>query len=102
MRIPIGVTETEGVSRRSEAVEIGLPFPAGQADPQTRWVVLDENEDPLSSQFKSLVHYKDGSLRAAHGIFLIDLKPGQERTLSIVPGEPPAGQKLIAEGKECR
>lgn len=97
MRIQIQVTETGGVSRRGEPVEIGLPFPAGQAAADTRWVVLDEKENVLPSQFKPLIHHKDGSLRAAHGIFLVDLEPGQTRTLHVTPGKPPTGQSLLAE-----
>ena len=97
MKILIQVKETGGMSRRGEAVEIGLPFAAGQAAPQTRWVVIDEKENPLLSQFKPLVHYKDGSIRAVHAIFLIDLEPGQERTLQVVPGKSSSGQTLIAE-----
>jgi len=99
MRTPIRVTETAGVHRRGEPVEIGLPFPAGQASPKTTCVVLDENENPLPSQFKTLVHYKDGTLRAVHGLFLIDLEPGQERTLSVVAGEQQVGRGFISEHK---
>lgn len=97
MRIPIRVREAGGVGRRGEPVEIGLPFPAGQVAAHTGLVVLDENDPPLPSQFKPLVHHKDGSLRAAHGVFLIDLEPGQERTLHVVDGKPPSGREFIAE-----
>lgn len=99
MKIPIKVTETGGIVRIQEPVEIGFPLSQGKASPETQWVVLDEHDNVLPSQFKPLVNYEDGSLRATHGIFLLDLKPGQTRSLTVTQGKAFQGKTLLHEEK---
>jgi hypothetical protein len=95
MRLAITVAETAGVPRLQAPVEIGVPLPAGQAQPDDSWTVLDEEGQPVPSQFKPLLRFADGSLRAAHGIFLLDLAPNQIRTLTLANGSAPAAGPLL-------
>ena len=97
MEIPFTVKETAGVLRSSEPVEVGLPLPPGVADGENHWAVTDETGNAIPAQFKSLATYPDGSTRAIHAVFLIDLEPGQSRTLTVVNADPWTGPKLVSE-----
>jgi hypothetical protein len=95
--ISIKVIEKEGVTRNSEPVKVGIPFSKGEVSYDHSWIILDEHEQLLPSQFRALSKYNDGSLRVLHGVFLMDIDPGKTRKLKVAVGKEASAYTLQEE-----
>jgi len=83
MKVAVTVKPVSTITRNRLHVEVGLPLPQKAVMPGARWSVLDERGKALPCQFKALIRHPDGSLRAVHGVFVLEGTAARTRRLTV-------------------
>lgn len=99
IRIPLTISEGAGVSRRSELVTSGVPFPQGKLDTDKNVRLLDEHGGEIPLQVQTTASWPDGSVKWLLLDFLADVNANVSRKLELEFGD---GVVRRAKGKEVR
>ncbi|MBI2298728.1 MAG: hypothetical protein HYU66_07230 [Armatimonadetes bacterium] len=93
-RFTVHLAETVGVARQGEIAAQGLPFPRGALKEGAPVRVSDAGGRALPSQVRPIVHWPDGSVRAAVVAFPADVPAGGKADYRVETGPGVAGGRL--------
>ena len=85
---PIRLEELAGIQRSREPVEIGIPLKQGCWQPNAEALLLDDQENPLPCQSKTLALWPDGSIRWLLLTFPATMASHAKKTLTLEPQQP--------------
>ncbi|SET77415.1 hypothetical protein SAMN04487962_1236 [Marinobacter segnicrescens] len=88
--IRIYLKDEQGVKRKGEVFQLGIPLARGQLSHGTSFALMaPDSLDELVCQTSTMASWSDGSTRWLKLQFLCDLEPGAQRTLELRPRETP-------------
>ncbi len=103
MAIKLRVVESEGVARCNWPVTRGVPIPRGAVQDPTLLGVKDAAGRPVSSQFRVLSRWPDGSLKWVLTDFQADVPPGGKSLYTVCQSGDrvkPANEVRVQEADE--
>lgn len=102
LSVPLTVSDSIGVTRKSEAVCSGIPFSEGILQSEDQLYVESEEGTPLVTQTKVLGQWPDGSVRWLLVQFIADCPANDEQKYYLKCGENLSSESSLAVADESK